>query len=83
MKYFVDFATLRPQNPDIAQVKLHPENANEKKLLDENADQETIELYYHAAVSDKLPGYVLLEVIDTSLWPYAAQLKVQRVGGIG
>ena len=83
MKCFVDFGTTKPRNPDIALVKLHPENAYEKKLLDENTDQETIELYYQSAVSDKLPSYVLLEVVDASLWPYAAQVKVQKVVGIG
>ena len=83
MKTFLDFLTTKPQNPDIVFVKLHPETENEKKLLEENTDTETIELYYQNAVQEKLTGYVLLRVIDNSQWPYAAQLSVKKIGGIG
>jgi hypothetical protein len=84
MKYQVDFSTTKPQNPDIAFVKLTPENEPEKKLLDENTDTEIIELYYHNAIEKKLPGYVLLEVITGgNLWPYAADVSVQKIIGLG
>jgi hypothetical protein len=83
MKSFLDFSTTRPQNPDIVFIKLQAESDNEKKLLDDNKDLETIELYYHNAVQEKLPGYVVLKVIDMSLWPHAAELSVQKIIGIG
>ncbi|HRK55674.1 MAG TPA: hypothetical protein PK185_17290 [Cyclobacteriaceae bacterium] len=83
MKTFLHFSTSRPQNPDIVFVKLHPENENERKLLDESNDIDTIELYYHIAVQEKLPGYVVLRIIDMSLWPHAAELSVQKIIGIG
>ncbi len=83
MKSFLDFSTTKPQNPDIVFVKLHPETENEKKLLDENIDTETIELYYHNVVQEKLPNYVLLAVTDNSQWPYAAELSVKKIGGLG
>lgn len=83
MKNHLHFSTTKPQDPDVVQITLHPENENEKRLLDENKDTETIELYYHAAVSEKLPSHVLLKVIDQSQWPYSAQVSVKKIGGIG
>jgi len=67
----------------VAQVKLTPESDHEKTLLKDNVETDTIELYYHKAVEDKLPGYVLLQVMDQSEWPYAAMVRVQKIVGIG
>lgn len=67
----------------IAYVKLTPENANDRKLLEENVEKDTIEWYYITAVRSKLPDYELLQITDQSEWPYAAQAKVQKVVGIG
>ncbi len=83
MKLFLDFLTKRPQNPDVVLVKLHPESENETKLLDENIDTETIELYYQKAVQEKLPNHALLSVIDKSQWPYAATLSIRKIGELG
>jgi hypothetical protein len=82
MKSFLHFSTTRPQNPDIVFIKLQAESDNEKKLLDDNKDLETIELYYYNAVEEKLPDYVVLGIIDMSLWPHAAELSVQKIIGI-
>jgi len=83
MKKQVDFSTTKPQNPDIALVKLTPETDHEKQLLDDNTDADTIELYYHQAINEKLPGYVLLSVVRGELWPYAADVNLQKLVGLG
>jgi hypothetical protein len=78
-----EFAAVRQQNPYLVFVRLHPESAHDKKLLDENRDLETIELYYHSTVNEKLPGYVVMKIIKGGLWPHLADLIVQKVIGIG
>jgi hypothetical protein len=79
MNYIVHFYN----NPSLAYVKLVPENEAEKKLLSDNIEQESIELYFHNAIQKKLPEYVLLEVVVADDWPYAADIRVQKVKGIG
>ena len=67
-------------------IKLTPETEEEKRLLNENVDKDTIEMYYHQAVQEvgrENEEYVLLEVVDTTQWPMAAQVNIQRVDGLG
>lgn len=65
-------------------VELVPETLEEQKLLKENKDSETIEIYYHSAVSRELgPDASLLRVVDQSRWPKSAIVAVAFSKGLG
>ncbi len=79
MRSFIDFSSVRPQNPDLIWVKLHPETPAEKKVLTDNSDTPTIEGYYRAAIKHKLPEYEIVAIADQSQWPDSAQVRVKKV----
>jgi len=84
MKYQVHFVNNKKdiQGKELVFIKLNPETAPEEKLLKENTDNETIELYYHDAIEKELPDYALLAIVDESGYPYQAIAKVQSVKGM-
>ncbi len=64
-------------NPDIATVRLHPQNEEEKQLLEHNTDTAAIESHYHVAVTSR--RYFLLKIVDRSEWPYRTDVLVKKM----
>ena len=82
MKYITQFANATDKN--LCYIKLHPEDDIETELLKAGDDNETLEAHYHRAVEQMLGSdYVLLAIVETSQWPFAAQVRVQRIVGLG
>ncbi len=82
MKTLLDYANKTDDN--LVFIKLIPETDAERDLLNKNDNTDTIESFYHQAIYDKLgDDYSLLKVVDQSQWPYAAQVIVQKVVGLG
>ena len=81
MKYFVDYANA--VDVSLVYIKVHPETESDREVLS-SGDNDTIALYYQDAIDKKLGSdYRLLGVVDDSQWPNAAQVRVQRIRGLG
>ena len=82
MKRQSEFASESAKN--LLNIKLTPETDSERELLEKNIDNDTIQVYYHMAIMEKLgKNFSLLKVVDQSQWPYAAQVLVQETKGLG
>lgn len=79
-----NLVNLTDKSSNIWYIKLTPETEAERELLERNDDEDSIRIFYDMAILEALgKDYVLLAVVNQSQWPYAAQVTVQRVMGLG